>query len=179
MHLGWRGRGPGCWPTANSRDRETLCCWTNSSGRGTGCWRSSRRDWVAARWTSSHGLVAGSWNSSCSRRVNSWSSSSSTVSGARNTSQTICCCRQVAKELDACKSCHKDKNPYQKLSQSCFVLIMYCTLSHMLGHVTSSANGQLYTIEINRNFLMRLLKKQLGLLATSLESRNILYLWNQ
>ena len=29
-----------------------------------------------------------------------------------------------------------------------FVLIMYCTLSHMMGHMTSSANGQLYTIKI-------------------------------
>ena len=32
-----------------------------------------------------------------------------------------------------------------------FVFIMYCTLSHMLGHVTSSANGQLYTIKINKD----------------------------
>ena len=31
-----------------------------------------------------------------------------------------------------------------------FVLIMYCTLSHMLGHVTSSANSQLYPININK-----------------------------
>ena len=39
------------------------------------------------------------------------------------------------------------------------VLIMYCTLSHMLCHVTSSANGQLYTIKINKDLLMRLLKR--------------------
>ena len=39
------------------------------------------------------------------------------------------------------------------------VLIMYCSLSHMLGHVTSIANGQLYTIKINKDFLMRLLKR--------------------
>ena len=36
---------------------------------------------------------------------------------------------------------------------------MYCTLSHMLGHVTSSANGQPYTIKINKYFLMGLLKR--------------------
>ena len=29
----------------------------------------------------------------------------------------------------------------------------------MLGHVTSSANGQPYTIKINNDFLMRLLKR--------------------
>ena len=40
-----------------------------------------------------------------------------------------------------------------------FVLIMYCTLSHMVGLVTSSANDQLYTIKINKDFLMRLLKR--------------------
>ena len=27
------------------------------------------------------------------------------------------------------------------------LLILYCTPSHMWGHVTSSANGQLYTIK--------------------------------
>ena len=37
----------------------------------------------------------------------------------------------------------------------CFVLIMYCTLSHMLGH----ANDKLYTIKINKDFLMRHLKR--------------------
>ena len=42
------------------------------------------------------------------------------------------------------------------------VLIMYCTSSHMLGHVTSSANGQLYTIIIYKDFLMRLLKRGEG-----------------
>ena len=36
--------------------------------------------------------------------------------------------------------------------ESVFVLIMYCTLSHMLDHLTSSANGQLYTIKINKDF---------------------------
>ena len=40
-----------------------------------------------------------------------------------------------------------------------FVLIMYGTLSHMLGHVTSSANGQLYTIKINKVLFIRLLKR--------------------
>ena len=44
-----------------------------------------------------------------------------------------------------------------------FVLIMNFTLSHMLGHVTSSANGQLYTIKINRDLLMRLLKRGGGI----------------
>ena len=38
------------------------------------------------------------------------------------------------------------------------ILIMYFTISHMLGHMTSSANDQLYTIKINRDFLTRLLK---------------------
>ena len=36
---------------------------------------------------------------------------------------------------------------------------MYCTLSHMFGQVTSSANGQLYTIKINKDFRRRLLKR--------------------
>ena len=40
-----------------------------------------------------------------------------------------------------------------------FVLIMYCTLSHILGHVTSSANGQPYKIKINKDFFMRFLKR--------------------
>ena len=48
---------------------------------------------------------------------------------------------------------------FASLPEICFVLIMYCTLFHMLGHVTSSANDQLYTIEINKDFLMRLLKR--------------------
>ena len=43
--------------------------------------------------------------------------------------------------------------------ESCFVLIVYCTLSHMLGQLTSYANGQLETIKINKDFLMRLLKR--------------------
>ena len=43
--------------------------------------------------------------------------------------------------------------------ESCFVLIMYCTLSHMLGHMTSSANGKPYTIKRNKDFLIRLLKR--------------------
>ena len=46
-----------------------------------------------------------------------------------------------------------------RFPERCFVLIMNCTLSHMLGHVTSSANGQLFTIKINKDFLMRLLKR--------------------
>ena len=40
-----------------------------------------------------------------------------------------------------------------------FVLMLYRTLSHMLGHVTSSANGQLYTIKINKDFSLRLQKR--------------------
>ena len=37
-----------------------------------------------------------------------------------------------------------------------FWLCTVLSLSHMLGHVTSySANGQLYTIKINKDFLMR------------------------
>ena len=35
---------------------------------------------------------------------------------------------------------------------------MYCTLSHMLGHVTKFANDHLYAIKINKDLLMRLLK---------------------
>ena len=38
-----------------------------------------------------------------------------------------------------------------------FVLIMNYNLFHMLGHLTTSANGQLYTIKINKDFLPRLL----------------------
>ena len=40
----------------------------------------------------------------------------------------------------------------------CFDYVLY-SLSHMLCHVTSSANGQLYTIKINKDLLMRLLKR--------------------
>ena len=38
----------------------------------------------------------------------------------------------------------------------------------MLGHMTSSANGKLYTIKINKYFLMRLLKR--GALSCMLKS---------
>ena len=54
--------------------------------------------------------------------------------------------------------CDLDNSVFVSLYREFFVLIMYCTLSHMLGHVTSSANGQPYTIKINNFFLMRLLK---------------------
>ena len=46
---------------------------------------------------------------------------------------------------------------YLAFQRAVFVSIMYCTTSHMLGHVSSSASGQLYTIKRNKNFLMRLL----------------------
>ena len=39
----------------------------------------------------------------------------------------------------------------------CFDYVLYA-LSYMLGHVTSSANGQPNTIKINKDFLMILLK---------------------
>ena len=51
----------------------------------------------------------------------------------------------------------QDKNIAPRFGQLCiclafpsvvFVLIMHCTLSYMLGRVTLSANGQLYTIKI-------------------------------
>ena len=42
-----------------------------------------------------------------------------------------------------------------RFPERCFVLIMNCTLSHMLGRVTPSANDQLYTIKINKDFLKR------------------------
>ena len=50
-----------------------------------------------------------------------------------------------------------DNSVIVSFPENCFVSIMYCTLSHMLGHVTSSTNDQLYTIKINKDFLMRLL----------------------
>ena len=40
-----------------------------------------------------------------------------------------------------------------------FFMSMYCTLSHMLGHVASPANGKRYKIKINKDFFMRLLKR--------------------
>ena len=41
----------------------------------------------------------------------------------------------------------------------------------MLGHVNSSANGQLYTIKINKDLLIRLLKRgELSLVALLLSS---------
>ena len=52
-----------------------------------------------------------------------------------------------------------DNSVFVSFPEICFVLIMYCTLSNMLGHVTSSTNDQLYTIKINKDFLMRLLKR--------------------
>ena len=39
-----------------------------------------------------------------------------------------------------------------RFPESCFALIMYCTLSHTFGQVTSSANSQLNTIKINKDF---------------------------
>ena len=59
-----------------------------------------------------------------------------------------------------------DNSVFVSFPEICFVLIMYCTPSHMLGHVTSSTNGQLYKIKINKDFLMRLLKRG-GLLQYS------------
>ena len=52
---------------------------------------------------------------------------------------------------------------HRDLDHSVFVSLsrefLLCTvLSHMLGHVTSSTNGKLYTIKINKDFLMKLLK---------------------
>ena len=38
-------------------------------------------------------------------------------------------------------------------------MLQYCTPSHVWGHVTSSANGKMYTIKINKDSLMRLLKR--------------------
>ena len=57
-------------------------------------------------------------------------------------------------------SCHRDldNSVFVSLSRELFCFD-YCTLSHMLGHVTSSANDKLYTIKINKDFLMRLLKR--------------------
>ena len=52
-----------------------------------------------------------------------------------------------------------DNSVFVSFPEICFVLIMYCNLSHMVGHVISSANDQLYTIKINKDFLMRLLKR--------------------
>jgi len=52
-----------------------------------------------------------------------------------------------------------DTSVFVSFPEIYFVLIMYYTLSHMVGHVTSSANDQLYTIKINKDFLMRLLKR--------------------
>ena len=47
-----------------------------------------------------------------------------------------------------------------RFPESCFCFdYVHCTLSHMLGHMTSSTNAQLYTIKINKDLLMRLLKR--------------------
>ena len=55
---------------------------------------------------------------------------------------------------------HRDFDNSDCLTLPRVVLIMYCcTPSDMLGHVTSSAYGQLYTIKTNKDFLMRLLKR--------------------
>ena len=52
-----------------------------------------------------------------------------------------------------------DNSVFVSLSRElfCFDFVLH-TLS-MLGHVTKSANDQLYTIKINKDFLMRLLKR--------------------
>ena len=53
-----------------------------------------------------------------------------------------------------------DNSVFVSLSRELFCFDYLCTvLSHMLGHVTSSTNGQPYTIKINQDFLMRLLKR--------------------
>ena len=58
-----------------------------------------------------------------------------------------------------------------------FVWIMNCTLSHMLGQVTSSANGhQLYTIKIDKDFLMRLLNHTVTNASTIFSTNRILIL---
>ena len=44
---------------------------------------------------------------------------------------------------------------FVSLSRELFLFLLCTVLSHMLGHVTSSANGQLYTIKINKDFLRR------------------------
>ena len=54
---------------------------------------------------------------------------------------------------------------------------MYCTPSHMWGHVTSSANGQLYTIITNKDCLMRLLKRS-ELLNKKNVCSDIIIFWN-
>ena len=50
-----------------------------------------------------------------------------------------------------------DNSVFVSFPEICFDYVLY--FSHMLGHVTSSANDQLYTIKINKDFLMRLLKR--------------------
>ena len=54
-----------------------------------------------------------------------------------------------------------------------FVLILYCTPSHLYGHVTSPANGQLYTIKINKEFLERSLNR----VDTYVKERGCDYIW--
>ena len=41
-----------------------------------------------------------------------------------------------------------DNSVVVSLSEIVIVLILYCTSSQMLGHVTSPTNGQLYIIKI-------------------------------
>ena len=70
-----------------------------------------------------------------------------------------------------------DNSVFVSFPEICFVLIMYCTPSHMLGHMTSSANDHLYTIKINKDFLMRLLKRGAYMYACiyilSVQERNV------
>ena len=46
-----------------------------------------------------------------------------------------------------------------RFPESCFCFDYVLCASHILGYVTSSTNGQPYTIKINKDFLMRLLKR--------------------
>ena len=64
-------------------------------------------------------------------------------------------------------ACHLFVSRFRLLCMylSCFPESCFCfdyelySLSHMLGHVPSSASGQLYTSKINKDFLTRLLKR--------------------
>ena len=66
----------------------------------------------------------------------------------------------MAEEDKASAPIHRDlDNSLVSLSRALFWFWLCTALSHMLDHVTTSANGKLYKIKINKYFFMRLLKR--------------------